>query len=76
MKTDPLKGDITALRGEYDGLYRRRIGSWRIIFGLKPDRRAVLVGDISAGLQGRTEGVRRTPVGSRMQRVPRAAGQD
>ena len=47
MKTDPLAGDITALRGEYRGLYRRRVGSWRIIFfALKPDRRAVLVGDI------------------------------
>jgi mRNA-degrading endonuclease RelE of RelBE toxin-antitoxin system len=45
MKTDPLAGDITALRGE-DGLYRRRVGSWRIIFALKADRRAVLVGDI------------------------------
>ena len=46
MKADPLAGDITALRGEYTGLYRRRVGSWRIIFALKPDRRAVLVGDI------------------------------
>jgi hypothetical protein len=27
MKTDPLAGDITALRGEYGGLYRRRVGS-------------------------------------------------
>ena len=45
MKTDPLSGDITALRGEYHGLCRRRVGSWRIIFGLKPDRRLVLVGD-------------------------------
>ena len=46
MKTDPLAGDITVLRGEYRGLYRRRVGSWRIIFALKTDRRAVLVGDI------------------------------
>jgi mRNA-degrading endonuclease RelE of RelBE toxin-antitoxin system len=46
MKTDPLAGDITALRGEYRGLYRRRVGSWRIIFALKTDGRAVLVGDI------------------------------
>jgi mRNA-degrading endonuclease RelE of RelBE toxin-antitoxin system len=37
MKTDPLAGDITALRGEYRGLYRRRVGSWRIIFALKTD---------------------------------------
>ena len=46
MKTDPLAGDITALRGKYSGLYRRRVGSWCIIFGLKTDRGAGLVGDI------------------------------
>jgi mRNA-degrading endonuclease RelE of RelBE toxin-antitoxin system len=46
MKTDPLSGDITALRGAYRGLYRRRVGSWRIIFGLKPENRVVLIGDI------------------------------
>jgi len=47
MKTDPLSGDIVALRGGYQGLYRRRVGSWRIIFELKPERRVVLIGDIS-----------------------------
>ena len=46
LKTDPQSGDITALRGEYRGLYRRRVGSWRIIFGLKPESRVVLIGDI------------------------------
>ena len=46
IKTDPLSGDITALRGAYRGLYRRRVGSWRIIFGLKPENRVVLIGDI------------------------------
>jgi mRNA-degrading endonuclease RelE of RelBE toxin-antitoxin system len=46
ITTDPLSGDITALRGEYKGLYRRRVGSWRIIFGLKPEQRVVLIGDI------------------------------
>ena len=35
LKTDPLSGDITALRGAYRGLYRHRVGSWRIIFGLE-----------------------------------------
>jgi Txe/YoeB family toxin of Txe-Axe toxin-antitoxin module len=30
MKSDPLSGDITALRGDYQGLYRRRVGPWRI----------------------------------------------
>jgi mRNA-degrading endonuclease RelE of RelBE toxin-antitoxin system len=46
MKSDPLSGDITALRGDYQGLYRRRVGPSRIIFALKPDRRIVLIGDI------------------------------
>jgi hypothetical protein len=34
MKTDLLGGDLTARRGEYRGLYRRRVGSWRNIFAL------------------------------------------
>jgi mRNA-degrading endonuclease RelE of RelBE toxin-antitoxin system len=46
LKTDPLSGDIIALQGAYRGLYRRRVGSWRIIFGLKPENRVVLIGDI------------------------------
>jgi mRNA-degrading endonuclease RelE of RelBE toxin-antitoxin system len=47
VKSDPLSGDITALRGDYQGLYRRRVGAWRIIFALKPDQRVVLIGDIA-----------------------------
>ena len=46
MKTDPLSGDIVALRGEYRGLYRRRVGSWRIVFSVNPGQNLVLVGDI------------------------------
>jgi mRNA-degrading endonuclease RelE of RelBE toxin-antitoxin system len=46
MKADPLSGDVALLRGEYRGLYRRRVGPWRIIFGLRPDRRVVIVADI------------------------------
>jgi mRNA-degrading endonuclease RelE of RelBE toxin-antitoxin system len=46
IKTDPLSGDLIVLRGAYRGLYRRRVGSWRIIFGLKPENRVVLIGDI------------------------------
>jgi mRNA-degrading endonuclease RelE of RelBE toxin-antitoxin system len=46
MKEDPFSGDVTALKGEYHGLLRRRVGSWRIIFELDVDRRAVLVHDI------------------------------
>src|SRR5207247_8487106 len=32
MKGDPFSGDVTALKGEYRGLFRRRVGSWRLIF--------------------------------------------
>jgi len=46
MRDDPYSGDIVALRGEYRGLFRRRVGSWRIIFELDAERRRVLVHDI------------------------------
>jgi len=46
MKGDPFTGDITALKGPYQGLFRRRVGSWRLIFELDPERRLVLVHDI------------------------------
>ncbi len=46
MKEDPFGGDITALRGQHEGLLRRRIGSWRIVFELDAERRCVLVHDI------------------------------
>jgi nicotinamide-nucleotide amidase len=61
MKTDPLAGDITALRGAYRGLYRRRVGSWRIIFGLKPEKRVVLIGDIVRRLRQLIEIAVRSP---------------
>ncbi len=46
MKEDPFSGDVTALKGDYHGLFRRRVGSWRVIFELDPDRRRILVHDI------------------------------
>jgi mRNA-degrading endonuclease RelE of RelBE toxin-antitoxin system len=46
MKSNPLSGDIVSLKGEYDGQFRRRVGSWRIFFRLKPEERVVLVADI------------------------------
>jgi mRNA-degrading endonuclease RelE of RelBE toxin-antitoxin system len=46
MKNDPFSGDVSALKGEYQGLFRRRVGSWRIIFELEPERHLVLVHDI------------------------------
>ena len=36
MRTDPLAGDVIPLRGQYAGSFRRRVGSWRIIFALNP----------------------------------------
>jgi mRNA-degrading endonuclease RelE of RelBE toxin-antitoxin system len=46
MKGDPFSGDITALKGEYRGLLRRRIGSWRLIFEIDGEQRLVTVHDI------------------------------
>jgi mRNA-degrading endonuclease RelE of RelBE toxin-antitoxin system len=46
MKEDPLAGDVSALRGAYQGLFRRRVGPWRIVFELDPQRRRILVHDI------------------------------
>jgi mRNA-degrading endonuclease RelE of RelBE toxin-antitoxin system len=46
MRENPYGGDIVALRGEYRGLFRRRVGSWRIVFELDAERRRVLVHDI------------------------------
>jgi mRNA-degrading endonuclease RelE of RelBE toxin-antitoxin system len=36
MRTDPLAGDVIPLRGQHAGSFRRRVGSWRIIFALNP----------------------------------------
>jgi len=30
-------GDVKALRGEFHGLYRLRVGKWRVFFALEPD---------------------------------------
>jgi mRNA-degrading endonuclease RelE of RelBE toxin-antitoxin system len=46
MIGQPLSGDLAPLRGEYQGAFRRRIGSWRIIFTVRPDSRTVIVHDI------------------------------
>ena len=46
MKGDPFSGDVAPLKGQYQGLFRRRVGAWRIIFSVKPDQQLILVGDI------------------------------
>jgi mRNA-degrading endonuclease RelE of RelBE toxin-antitoxin system len=47
MQDDPHAGDIRPLQGRHQGAYRRRVGSWRIIFALKPEIRTVLIADIT-----------------------------
>lgn len=47
MKRDPHAGDTRPLQGRHQGAFRRRVGSWRIIFALKTDSRTVLVADIT-----------------------------
>jgi mRNA-degrading endonuclease RelE of RelBE toxin-antitoxin system len=32
MEQEPLSGDVIPLKGPYHGSYRRRVGSWRIVF--------------------------------------------
>src|SRR5204863_9576856 len=56
MKDDPLSGDVVLLRGEYHGLYRRRVGPWRIIFGLRPDHDSSLSPTSCDGPRPGTEG--------------------
>ena len=46
MKINPFSGDTIALKGEYQGLHRRRVGSWRIVFAVKTEERVVVVADI------------------------------
>lgn len=38
MEEDPLVGDITPLKGKYQGSFRRRVGAWRILFTLHPEQ--------------------------------------
>ena len=47
MEQDPLSGDVIPLKGPYAGSYRRRVGSWRIIFALKWDTQIVFVADVA-----------------------------
>jgi len=46
MKDNPLSGDVVPLKREYKGLFRRRVGSWRIIFEIDPKNWLVLVHEI------------------------------
>lgn len=47
MEQEPLSGDVTPLKGPYEGSYRRRAGAFRIIFTVKSDDATVGVADIA-----------------------------
>jgi mRNA-degrading endonuclease RelE of RelBE toxin-antitoxin system len=47
MKQEPYAGDTRPLQGKFHGAFRRRVGSWRIIFVVKPELRVVLIADIT-----------------------------
>jgi mRNA-degrading endonuclease RelE of RelBE toxin-antitoxin system len=46
MEREPLSGDVTPLKGQYQGSYRRRVGAWRIVFTINPVAAVVGVADI------------------------------
>ena len=46
MQQDPFGGDVVALRGVHKGSFRRRIGSWRLLFDVDTETRTVSVNDI------------------------------
>jgi mRNA-degrading endonuclease RelE of RelBE toxin-antitoxin system len=42
MRANPYSGDIKVLRGS-GGSLRRRVGPWRILFGVDQNRRTVVI---------------------------------
>lgn len=45
MEEDPFQGDIVRLKAQPTA-WRRRVGNWRILFDVDPNRRLVIVHDI------------------------------
>ena len=45
MEHDPFSGDIVRLRVQ-PVAWRRRVGDWRILFDIEPEKRRVLVYDV------------------------------
>ena len=43
MEIDPYVGDVVSLRGVYKGSFRRRVGSWRLLFDIEVSKRTVSV---------------------------------
>ena len=49
MAQDPFAGDVKALRGEeWKGMFRRRIGDYRLLFTVNHEKKLVVVQQISA----------------------------
>ena len=46
MQQDPFGGDLVRLQGVLPAAWRRRVGPWRILFDVYPDRQLVAVADI------------------------------
>jgi mRNA-degrading endonuclease RelE of RelBE toxin-antitoxin system len=42
MREDPLRGDIARLHGQRTAR-RRRVGDWRILYDLYPERQLIVV---------------------------------
>jgi len=48
MASDPFQGDVKALKGEeWHGVFRRRIGDYRLLFTVERSRQTVVVHQIS-----------------------------
>lgn len=45
MELDPFSGDIVRLTAQ-PVAWRRRVGNWRLLFDVEPDRHRVLVHDV------------------------------
>jgi mRNA-degrading endonuclease RelE of RelBE toxin-antitoxin system len=47
MITDPFQGDVKALQGEWQGVFRRRLGDYRLLFTADRAKKLVVVQQIS-----------------------------
>jgi mRNA-degrading endonuclease RelE of RelBE toxin-antitoxin system len=48
MASDPFQGDVKALQGsEWQGVFRRRIGDYRLLFTVDHTRETVVIQQIS-----------------------------
>lgn len=47
LQRDPFSGNVKALSGKWKGFFRRRIGDYRILYGVDTDVRVVSIESIS-----------------------------